>query len=314
MQEATKSAVVVGAAPEGADDPQSAARAVREMFTAIAPRYDLLNHVLSFNIDRMWWRRTARAFRAILARPDARILDLCCGTGDMTFALRRQAGKSTKSAAQILGADFSHAMLQRASAKSRAPQNGSNSGGSSSGGSGPAISGWIEADALNLPFPSNHFDLVTSAFGFRNLADYDAGLREIARVLRPGGECGILDFGEPKGMMGALYRIYFKQVLPRVGTLISGVRGPYAYLPASVERFPPPRRNAGENEARRLCRSHLDALHLRNRGPLSRQEIADRIKEKIKCRDSQPRLSLFDQVATNARPAAVCLRPQYRPR
>jgi demethylmenaquinone methyltransferase/2-methoxy-6-polyprenyl-1,4-benzoquinol methylase len=240
MQEATKSAVVVGAAPEGADDPQSAARAVREMFTAIAPRYDLLNHVLSFNIDRMWWRRTARGFRAILARPDARILDLCCGTGDMTFALRRQAGKSTKSAAQILGADFSHAMLQRASAKSRAPQNGSNSGGSSSGGSGPAISGWSEADALNLPFPSNHFDLVTSAFGFRNLADYDAGLREIARVLRPGGECGILDFGEPKGMMGALYRIYFKQVLPRVGTLISGVRGPYAYLPASVERFPPP--------------------------------------------------------------------------
>ena len=89
------------AAPEGADDPHSAARAVREMFTAIAPRYDLLNHVLSFNIDRMWWRRTARAFRAILARPDARILDLCCGTGDMTFALRRQAGKSTKSAARF---------------------------------------------------------------------------------------------------------------------------------------------------------------------------------------------------------------------
>ena len=102
------------------------------------------------------------------------------------------------------------------------------------------IPSWIEADALSLPFPSAHFDLVTSAFGFRNLADYDAGLREIVRVLRPGGECGILDFGEPEGAMGALYRIYFKQVLPRVGTLISGVRGPYAYLPASVERFPPP--------------------------------------------------------------------------
>jgi demethylmenaquinone methyltransferase/2-methoxy-6-polyprenyl-1,4-benzoquinol methylase len=194
------------------------------MFTAIAPRYDLLNHMLSFNVDRMWWRRTASTFRHVLARSDARILDLCCGTGDMTFALRRQAGKCSP---QILGADFSHAMLQRAAAKSSATTKQS-------------TPEWIEADALNLPLPGAHFDLVTSAFGFRNLADYDAGLREIARVLRPGGECGILDFGEPGGLMGALYRIYFKQILPRVGTAISGVRGPYAYLPASVERFPPP--------------------------------------------------------------------------
>lgn len=237
MPEIIKS-TVVGAAPDGASDQRSAARAVREMFTSIAPRYDLLNHVLSFNVDRMWWRRTARTFRHILTRPDARVLDLCCGTGDMTFALRHQAGRS---AAQIMGADFSHAMLQRATAKSSAQS-----------GSAPA---WIEADALNLPFPSEHFDLVTSAFGFRNLADYDAGLREIARVLRHGGECGILDFGEPKGAMGALYRIYFKQVLPRVGTMISGVRGPYAYLPASVERFPAPEemltrmKNAGFAEA-----------------------------------------------------------------
>jgi demethylmenaquinone methyltransferase/2-methoxy-6-polyprenyl-1,4-benzoquinol methylase len=223
VQESSKSQVV-GAAPEGASDPHSAARAVREMFTSIAPRYDLLNHVLSFNIDRVWWRRTARTFRDILARPNSRILDLCCGTGDMTFALSRQAGKSSL---QILGADFSHAMLQRAAGKSSSARNHS-------------TPGWIEADALSLPFPSAHFDLVTSAFGFRNLADYDAGLSEIARVLRPGGECGILDFGEPKGAMGTLYRIYFKQVLPRVGTMISGVRGPYAYLPASVERFPSP--------------------------------------------------------------------------
>ena len=223
VQETTKS-TVIGAAPEGAHDASSAARAVREMFTSIAPRYDLLNHVLSFNIDRMWWRRTARVFRHILTRPDARVLDLCCGTGDMTFALRRQTGESS---AQIFGADFSHAMLQRATVKSSSDHDG-------------AKPGWIEADALNLPFPNAHFDLVTSAFGFRNLADYDAGLNEIFRVLRSGGECGILDFGEPKGAMGSLYRIYFKQVLPRVGTLISGVRGPYAYLPASVERFPPP--------------------------------------------------------------------------
>jgi demethylmenaquinone methyltransferase/2-methoxy-6-polyprenyl-1,4-benzoquinol methylase len=222
--EETSKPQVIGAAPEGASDPNSAARAVRQMFTSIAPRYDLLNHVLSFNIDRMWWRRTARAFSHILDCSDARILDLCCGTGDMTFALRRRAGKSS---ARIFGADFSHAMLQRAAGKSSsAPDNLSPS--------------WIEADALSLPFPSAHFDLVTSAFGFRNLADYNAGLNEIIRVLRPGGECGVLDFGEPKGLMGAVYRIYFKQVLPRVGTMISGVRGPYAYLPASVERFPPP--------------------------------------------------------------------------
>jgi demethylmenaquinone methyltransferase/2-methoxy-6-polyprenyl-1,4-benzoquinol methylase len=213
---------VIGATPEGASDRGSAARAVREMFTSIAPRYDLLNHALSFNVDRMWWRRTAGTFAHILSRPDARILDLCCGTGDMTFALRRGAGKSRP---RIVGADFSHAMLQRALTKSSVLE------------SAPE---WIEADALDLPFPNMHFDLVTSAFGFRNLADYDAGLREIFRVLRAGGECGILDFGEPKGLMGAGYRIYFKQVLPRVGTIISGVRGPYAYLPASVERFPAP--------------------------------------------------------------------------
>jgi len=231
---------IVGAAPEGAEDQQSAARAVRDMFTSIAPRYDLLNHVLSFHVDRLWWRRTARTFRLILTRPGARVLDLCCGTGDMAFALRREAGKY---APQILGADFSHAMLKLAQAKSAA---------SARNGSAP---GWIEADALDLPFPDEHFALVTSAFGFRNLADYDAGLREIARVLRTGGECGILDFGDPKGAIGSLYRVYFRNVLPRIGTLISGVRGPYAYLPASVDRFPHPEemlarmKSAGFSEA-----------------------------------------------------------------
>lgn len=215
---------IVGAAPAGARDRESAAQAVREMFTSIAPRYDLLNHVLSCNIDRLWWWRTARKFDAILRRPEARVLDLCCGTGDMTFALSRRAGRQS---AQILGADFSHAMLQRASAKTAEK------------GRGNTLR-WIEADALQLPFPDAHFDLVTSAFGFRNLADYDAGLREIARVLAPGGELGILDFGEPGGLLGSLYRVYFKKVLPAIGTVISGVKGPYAYLPASVERFPAP--------------------------------------------------------------------------
>jgi demethylmenaquinone methyltransferase/2-methoxy-6-polyprenyl-1,4-benzoquinol methylase len=217
----------IGASPAGARDRESAAAAVREMFTSIAPRYDLLNHVLSFNIDRLWWRRTARTFDAILKRPNARVLDLCCGTGDMTFALsRRTNSRSPQIAPQILGADFSHAMLQRAAAKGKTTT--------------PRSPQWIEADALRLPFPDGHFHLVTSAFGFRNLADYDAGLREIARVLAPGGECGILDFGEPGGLIGQCYRVYFKKVLPAIGTVLSGVRGPYAYLPASVERFPSP--------------------------------------------------------------------------
>ena len=211
---------IVGAAPAGARDTESAGRAVREMFTSIAPRYDLVNHVLSLNTDRFWWWRAARTFDSILKRPDARVLDLCCGTGDMTFALGRRASNGNP---QIVGADFSHAMLQRAAVKGRET----------------ALS-WIEADALRLPFPDAHFDLVTAAFGFRNLADYDAGLREMVRVLRPGGECGILDFGEPRGLLGKFYRVYFKHVLPAIGTVISGVQGPYRYLPASVERFPPP--------------------------------------------------------------------------
>jgi demethylmenaquinone methyltransferase / 2-methoxy-6-polyprenyl-1,4-benzoquinol methylase len=211
---------VIGTLPEGASDRESAARVVREMFTAIAPRYDLLNHVLSFNVDRLWWNRAARTFTHILSRRDIRVLDLCCGTGDMSFALWRKARAASPA---IWGADFSHTMLQLALQKSV----------------GTPL-GWIEADALQLPFPDSHFDLVTSAFGFRNLADYDAGLGEIVRVLRPQGECGILDFGHPEGLIGKLYRIYFKHVLPRIGTLISGIRGPYSYLPASVERFPCP--------------------------------------------------------------------------
>jgi demethylmenaquinone methyltransferase/2-methoxy-6-polyprenyl-1,4-benzoquinol methylase len=207
---------VAGAAPAGAHDQQAAARAVREMFTAIAPRYDLLNHLLSMNVDRVWWRRAARTFAHILARRDACVLDLCCGTADMALALRRQAADS----ASVFGADFSHAMLVLARRKARNRVR------------------LIEADALSLPVWDARFDLVVSAFGFRNLADYDAGLREILRVLRPGGEVGILDFGEPKGALGKVYRVYFRQVLPVIGTVISGVRGPYAYLPASVERFP----------------------------------------------------------------------------
>jgi demethylmenaquinone methyltransferase/2-methoxy-6-polyprenyl-1,4-benzoquinol methylase len=231
-----KKTMVVGAAPEGASDQAAVSRSVQEMFSAIAPRYDLLNHVLSFNVDRWWWWRTARTFSAILNRPSAMVLDLCCGTGDMAFALQRRASRH---GAKIIGADFAHPMLQRAMTKSE--------------GNCPR---WVEGDALNLPFSDSSFDLVTSAFGFRNLADYDAGLREIVRILRPDGECGILECSEPKGAVGRLYGVYFQRVLPAVGTAISGVKGPYAYLPASVRRFPTPTemtdrmRGAGFREAR----------------------------------------------------------------
>jgi len=211
---------VVGAAPVGASDEASASVAVRDMFSSIAPRYDLLNHVLSMNVDRMWWNRTARMFDAILSRPDAQVLDLCCGTGDMTFALYRRMKEESSG---LVGADFSHAMLVRAAEKT-----------------GEKHIRWVEADALRLPFSTGQFNLVTAAFGFRNLVNYDRGLAEIYRVLATDGEIGILDFGEPKGLIGAGYRVYFRHVLPAIGTMISGVRGPYAYLPKSVQRFPAP--------------------------------------------------------------------------
>jgi demethylmenaquinone methyltransferase/2-methoxy-6-polyprenyl-1,4-benzoquinol methylase len=209
-----------GARVEPEQDQKAAAHAVRQMFSSIAPRYDLLNHVLSLNIDRYWWWRTARRFRHIVRRADAAVLDLCCGTGDMTLALYRQAGVG---GASIVGADFAHPMLCRATRKS----------------AGLPLQ-WIEADALQMPFAAARFHLVTSAFGFRNLANYDAGLREIHRVLADEGEVAILDFGEPKGLLGQLYRFYFRRVLPTIGLLLSGTHGPYAYLPASVERFPQP--------------------------------------------------------------------------
>ncbi|MBV9180707.1 MAG: bifunctional demethylmenaquinone methyltransferase/2-methoxy-6-polyprenyl-1,4-benzoquinol methylase UbiE [Acidobacteria bacterium] len=211
---------VQGTTTEGASDSRAVARAVREMFTSIAPRYDLLNHVLSANVDKLWWRQTARSFERALSRPGVKVLDLCCGTGDMAFAVMRQSP-----AARLMGVDFSHAMLRLASAKSRTR-------------SLYALVSWVEADALQLPFADRSFDLVTSAFGFRNLADYDAGLREIRRVLRPGGECGILEFSQPAGLLGWLYHLYFRHVLPKIGTMLSGVPGAYAYLPSSVARFP----------------------------------------------------------------------------
>jgi demethylmenaquinone methyltransferase/2-methoxy-6-polyprenyl-1,4-benzoquinol methylase len=209
-----------GAQPEGTRDEESAATAVRSMFDQIAPRYDLLNHVLSCNIDRLWWWRAARTFRHTLARPEAQVLDLCCGTGDMTLALLRRRPQHGQ---PVLAADFAHQMLVRGAAKFT-PRGGLA----------------FEADALHLPLAAGSLDLLTTAFGFRNLATYQAGLAEFYRTLKPGGELGILDFSEPGGWMGKAYAFYFRRVLPAIGGLISGSNGAYQYLPSSVQRFPAP--------------------------------------------------------------------------
>jgi demethylmenaquinone methyltransferase/2-methoxy-6-polyprenyl-1,4-benzoquinol methylase len=222
---AEAAAPVKGTRPEGAVTEADASNKVREMFTQIAPRYDLLNHLLSLQLDRLWRARTARLLQSILDRPDALVLDLCCGTGDLAFALAR-AGK-----ARILGADFAHPMLVRANEKSAALAPPSNQ-------SVASPMPFFEADALRLPFAGASFDLVTSAFGFRNLANYEAGLREIQRVLKPGGTIAILEFAEPpEGLWGDFYRWYFCSVLPKIGGLISGDQAAYKYLPKSVARF-----------------------------------------------------------------------------
>jgi demethylmenaquinone methyltransferase / 2-methoxy-6-polyprenyl-1,4-benzoquinol methylase len=210
---------VPGTRPEGIGDEKEAAAHVREMFGRIAPRYDLLNHLLSAQMDRLWRVRTARELRPILERSDAFVLDLCCGTGDLAFALQR------KSKARILGADFSHPMLVRARRKAFA-------------GNGMTPLPFLEADALRLPFADGAFDLVTAAFGFRNLANYEDGLKEIFRVLKSGASLAILEFAEPApGIMGDAYRFYTRTVLPKIGRWISGDPDAYAYLPKSVGRF-----------------------------------------------------------------------------
>jgi len=217
-----RSEVVEGARPAAESSETEAADHVRELFSSIAPTYDRLNHLLSFGLDRRWWRRTALTFRAVLTRPDARVLDICCGTGDLTAAL---LSERPSAAEPVTGLDFSNEMLGLAAHKYAG-----------------ANVRWVEGDAMALPFPDNSVDLVTSAFGFRNLRNYAAGLAEIHRVLRPGGRIGILECNQPGGLSGGLYNLYFHRVLPVVGGWISGQRAAYEYLPASVQRFPRPPR------------------------------------------------------------------------
>ncbi|MCS6851726.1 MAG: bifunctional demethylmenaquinone methyltransferase/2-methoxy-6-polyprenyl-1,4-benzoquinol methylase UbiE [Gemmataceae bacterium] len=193
---------------------------IRQMFGAIAPRYDLLNHLLSLNADRYWRWRTTR-----LAPPTGTgpILDVCTGTGDLAFAYHRAA----RGAVPIVGVDFCHEMLVRAGQKAARRA------------AGGRIH-FAEADAQRLPFPDGVFQLTTVAFGLRNVTDTDRGLAEMVRVTRPGGTVAILEFSQPSGsILGRLYRFYFTHILPRVGQSIS--RSPdqaYHYLPASVQEFP----------------------------------------------------------------------------
>ena len=220
-----------GTWPEGVRDEREAAIHVHDMFSRIVPRYDFLNHLLSFSLDHVWRRRTARAFLHLLGRPRARILDLCCGTGDLAFALDRvrasALGEAPDTGDWIFGSDFVEPMLTRARKKSQA---------------GHRRVAFAAADALHLPFPDASFDLITTAFGFRNLVNYENGLREFARVLKRGGEVGILEFSEPdsSGPMASLFRFYFKNILPRIGAAVSGNSEAYAYLPKSVYKFPSP--------------------------------------------------------------------------
>lgn len=201
---------------------------IRRMFGAIAPSYDLLNHVLSFNVDRYWrWRTT----QLVPPQVDGPILDLCTGTGDLALAYHRAAGGRVP----IIGADFCGEMLERACEKSRREG-----------------IGYVQADAQRLPFPNNHFQIVCVAFGLRNVSDPERGLAEMVRVTRPGGKVAILEFSKPRGsVFGRLYQWYLNYLLPLVGQTISRSKdNAYRYLPASVQDFPD-----GEALAERL-RSH----------------------------------------------------------
>jgi demethylmenaquinone methyltransferase/2-methoxy-6-polyprenyl-1,4-benzoquinol methylase len=194
------------------------ARRVREMFATIAARYDLLNHLLSGNIDKRWRRLVAKTLFSVLADPEAQVLDVACGTGDLSFTLRENGQ------ARIIGIDFCRPMLDVAASK--AMRSGS-------------LVPFVEGDALALPFADCSFEATTIAFGLRNLANVGAGFRELLRVLKPGGTLAVLEFSKPKTpLLRSLFKLYFTRVLPLFGGLISGSKSAYQYLPDSVSRFP----------------------------------------------------------------------------
>jgi demethylmenaquinone methyltransferase/2-methoxy-6-polyprenyl-1,4-benzoquinol methylase len=207
-----------GTTPRGAETEEQAAAYVRGMFGRVAHRYDLLNHLLSFQIDRAWRRRVVQRSAPVLANPHARVLDLCCGTGDLMLALNHE------SKARVFGSDFCHPMLVAAARKSSREK---------------AATPLFEADGLQLPLLDGSLDLITVAFGFRNFANYRKGLRELRRALKPGGTLAILEFSTPPNPgIAALYRFYSTKILPLVGGLVSVDRDAYTYLPESVRKFP----------------------------------------------------------------------------
>jgi demethylmenaquinone methyltransferase/2-methoxy-6-polyprenyl-1,4-benzoquinol methylase len=239
-----------GTAPPGTADEQEAAGWVRQMFARVAPRYDLLNHLLSFNIDKGWRKRLIAAAMPLLGRPGAWVLDLCCGTGDVLMELERHS-----TGAMVLGGDFCHPMLVAADRKIRERRYR------------PQL---FEGDALQLPLSANSLDVITIAFGFRNFANYDKGLRELARVLKPGGILAILEFSHPRSkFVAAGYGIYSRAILPWIGGMISGSRDAYTYLPQSIKKFPSVERlremmtQAGFAEVRyELLTGGIAALHV----------------------------------------------------
>jgi len=225
-----------GTTPRGAATEQEASRIVRGMFGRIAHRYDFLNHLLSFNLDRRWRARLTDRVGEILDREDARVLDLCCGTADVLVAIEKRRGR-----ALIFGSDFCHPMLKAAQRKTQAPL--------------------FEADALQLPLADSSMDLVTIAFGFRNLANYREGLSELLRVLKPGGAAAILEFSQPKQrVFGALYGWFSMRVLPWIGGIISGTREAYSYLPESIAKFPDAENLAAQMRAAGFARVEFERM------------------------------------------------------
>ena len=211
---------------------------VRTMFDRIAPVYDAMNRAMTLGLDRRWRRLTAQA----AVRPGDKVLDACCGTGDLALAGRAAGG-------DVVGVDFSEAMLARARRKA------------------PEIE-WVRGDAAALPFPDETFDAVTVGFGIRNLADLEGGLRELARVLKPGGKVGCLEITRPRGILRPFFRLWFDGLVPVVGKVLPGGAA-YSYLPASVRRFPGPEdlaaamRRAGFGEVGwRVLGGGIVALHV----------------------------------------------------
>ena len=217
--------------------------AVEAMFDRISPVYDAMNRVMTAGLDRRWRRLTAEAVVA----PGDEVLDACCGTGDLALAAERAGGRVT-------GLDFSERMLEHARRKSGSVR-------------------WVRGDALALPFADGSFDAATVGFGIRNVDDLEAGLRELVRVLRPGGRLGCLEITRPRGLLKPFFRLWFDGLVPLAGKVLPGGAA-YTYLPASVRRFPGPddlaelMRRAGFEDVRwRLLGGGIVALHTARRAP-----------------------------------------------